>query len=384
MAKRKRWLAGVLSGLMLLGCLAGCGEPKPATGTGSPAPESQTPVSSAPGPQAPAAPEDPVLQLLAGKGEGLKVGLTVSDLASTYIVGAAEYTQKLLEASGAEVSLVNCESNASVQASQIDDFISMGCDVILIHAADSEALAPAVAKATEAGIPCVGFNKEISGGNLSFAVVSSDNVATGAKAAQWLADKAKEEGVANPKIAVFQGTMTQSDAYLRQDGIEQVAEAEGLVLINNPCDWASDKAERALNDTLTANPDLYGIITQCDSMDPGVISALRQAGMTGKAGEENHIYWSGIDCDPVGIDSLNTGMMDVCVEQSPLSLATVIVKGVLEYVVQGKDLGGEIIPMDTRVVYATDTADPNLWALYDVDSAAFWVNTESVWNSYLN
>ena len=40
MAKRKRWLAGVLSGLMLLGCLAGCGEPKPAAGTGSPAPES--------------------------------------------------------------------------------------------------------------------------------------------------------------------------------------------------------------------------------------------------------------------------------------------------------------------------------------------------------
>ena len=52
--------------------------------------------------------------------------------------------------------------------------------------------------------------------------------------------------------------------------------------------------------------------------------------------------------------------------------------------VQGKDLGGEIIPMDTRVVYAADTSDPNLWALYDVDSAAFWVNTESVWNSYLN
>ena len=71
----------------------------------------------------------------------------------------------------------------------------MGCDIIAIHAADAEALAPAVERATKAGVPCVGFNKEISGGNLKFAVVSSDNVATGASAAQWLADKAKEEGV---------------------------------------------------------------------------------------------------------------------------------------------------------------------------------------------
>lgn len=383
MLKSRKWLSVFLAGAMLLGCLAGCGSTKEEENTGTP---NNSPAANTES-QAPSGGSeinDAVMELLGNKGEGLKVGLTVSDLASTYIVGAAEYTQKLLEAAGAEVILVNCESNASTQASQIDDFISMGCDVILIHAADSEALAPAVEKATSAGIPCVGFNKEISGGKLSFAVVSSDNVATGAKAAQWLADKAKEEGVENPKIAVMQGTLTQSDAYLRQDGIEEVAEKEGLVLINNPCDWASDQAESALNDTLTANPDLFGIITHCDSMDPGVISALRQAGMNGAAGEENHIYWSGIDCDPVGIEALNSGMMDVCVEQSPLTLATVVVKGILEYIVNGEDLGGQVIPMETRVVYPADTSDPNLWALYDMDSDEFWANTVNAWNSYLN
>ena len=46
--------------------------------------------------------------VIAGKGKGLKVGITVSDLISIYISSAAEYTKRLLELSGAEVIFVNC------------------------------------------------------------------------------------------------------------------------------------------------------------------------------------------------------------------------------------------------------------------------------------
>lgn len=383
----KKLLTIVVALVMVALMLASCAAPAEQGSASAPA-ETATQSAKASEPadaatDAPAAGND-FAATLKGKGDGLKVGLTVSDLASTYIVSAAEYFVKLMEEAGAEVTLVNCEGNASTQSSQIDDFINMDCDIIAIHAADSEALAPAVKKATDAGIQCVGFNKEISGGNLNFAVVSSDNVATGASAAQWLADKAKELGVENPKVAVMQGTMTQSDAYLRQDGIDQVAKESGMQLIENPCDWASDTAEKALNDVLTANPDLFGIITHCDSMDTGVISALRQNGMDGKAGDENHIYWSGIDCDPTGVESLNSGLMDVCVEQSPLSLATTIAKGCLEKAAKGDTLNGEVIPMDTRVITGADTNDPTLWALYDVKTATeLWSGTEDIWNSFI-
>ena len=40
--------------------------------------------------------------------------------------------------------------------------------------------------------------------------------------------------------------------------------------------------------------------------------------------------------------------------------------------------------METRVVTGEETSDPNLWALYDMDSDEFWVNTVNAWNSYLN
>ncbi len=376
-------VALVMVALMLASCAAPAGQPSETASAPAESAAASEKPSESQAASAPAAGND-FAATLKGKGDGLKVGLTVSDLASTYIVSAAEYFVKLMEEAGAEVTMVNCEGNASTQSSQIDDFINMGCDIIAIHAADSEALAPAVKKATDAGIQCVGFNKEISGGNLNFAVVSSDNVATGASAAQWLADKAKELGVENPKVAVIQGTMTQSDAYLRQDGIDKVAAETGMQLIENPCEWSGDKAEKAMNDVLTANPDLFGIITHSDCMDTGVISALRQGGKTGKAGEENHIYWSGIDCDPTGIESLNSGLMDVCVEQSPLALATVVAKGCLEKAANGESLKGEVIPMDTRVITPADTGDETLWALYDVKTATeLWAGTEDIWNSFI-
>lgn len=328
--------------------------------------------------------EDAFEESLKGKGDGLVVGLAMGDLSSTYIVAASQYFKKIMGAAGAEVKVVNCDNDASLQADQIDDFVNMGVDIIAVHANDPAAVAPAVKAATDAGIPVVGFNKTVDGGNLNFSVYSSDNVATGASAAQWLADKAKELKVDNPKIAVMQGTMTASDAYERQDGIEEVAEKEGLVLLNEPCDWLGDNVESALNDVLTANPDLFGVITHSDCMDSGVISALTQNGLAVDSSDKSHIYYAGIDCDPTGIEALESGVMDVCIEQSPLALATVIAKGCLEVVAQGKTLNGEITKMNTTVITADMTKEPERWAIYDPEKAMeLWPGTESAWNNYL-
>lgn len=322
---------------------------------------------------------------LAGKAEGLTIGVCMGDLSSSYIVAAQAYYKVLMEKAGAEVKVVNCDSDTSLQSDQIADFVNMGVDILCVHANDPAGVAPAVEAATEAGIPVIGFNKSVDGGNLNFAVYSSDNVATGASAAQFIADKAKELGVENPKVAVIQGTMTATDAYLRQDGIDAVAEAEGLVLLNEPCEWQSDKSEAALNDVLTANPDLFGIITHSDCMAAGVVSALNQNGLGVDASDENHIWFATIDCDPTGIDCLNSGISDVSIEQSPLALATVLAKGSMEIVAKGETLNGEIIMMDTNVVTKDMTEDPARWATYDPETATeLWAGTEDIWNAYLN
>jgi ABC-type sugar transport system substrate-binding protein len=176
--------------------------------------------------------------------------------------------------------------------------------------------------------------------------------------------------------------MSQSDAYLRQEGIDKVAKDFGITLVNNPCDWSSDIAEKMLSDNLTANPDLFGVITHCDSMDAGVTAALRQAGKAVASTEKGHVYWSGIDVDPDGIKALNSGLMSTSVEQSPLELATVITKGILEYAAKGKSLSGKIFPMNTAVVTPRDTSNPARWASYDIKSPVLWDGTKAAWDRY--
>lgn len=381
--KLKKLLCAMLSAAMVVS-LAACGSDNSTSKTEEPAKETTEETTDDVNETADTVEEDGFAATLKGKGDGLTVGLAMGDLSSTYIVAASQYFKALMERAGATVKVVNCDGDGSLQADQIADFINMGVDIICVHANDPAAVAPAVESATEAGIPVVGFNKTVDGGNLNFAVYSSDNVATGAAAAQFLADKAKELGVSNAKIAVMQGTMTASDAYLRQDGIDEVAEKEGLKLLDEPCDWTSDKSESALNDVLTANPDLFGVIVHSDCMASGVVSALTQNDLAVDASDENHIYFATIDCDPTGIECLKSGISDVSIEQSPLALATVIAKGCLEVVAKGETLNGEIIEMDTNVVTKDMIDDPARWATYDPETATeLWAGTEEIWNTYI-
>jgi len=290
-----------------------------------------------------------------------------------------------LEAAGATVYMSNSNGDLGQQVEQIQDYVTMGCEILLIHTANTKGIETAVRNAEEQGVICVGFNIEI-GDDAIFTVSSSDNVKTGYSAALWLAEKAEEENVENAKIAVMQGTMTQSDAYLRQEGIDKVAEEYGLQLIECPSHWSADEAESQLSDVLTANDDVFGIITHCDSMTSGVISALKQDGY-GPSGSDKHIYWSGIDADSIGIAALEDGWIDVEIEQNPLALATVVAKGVLNYVIPGnaEALGKVKIPMETRVVTADDIGDDTLWGYYDYESMTeWWAGTKTAWNYYMN
>ena len=331
-----------------------------------------------------AAADEFVQKYLAGKAEGKKIGLCMGDLGSEYIVSAADYFVRLMELAGAEVTEVNCDGNTSLQSDQVADFVNMGVDLIAIHANDGAGVAPAVQAAVDAGIPVVGFNKSVDGDNLDFAVFSSDQVNTGKLAAQWMADKAKELGVEDPKVAVIQGTMTASDAYLRQEGMEDVAKEAGLTLIDEPCDWLNDKSQAALSDVLTANPDLFGILTHSDCMGTGIVSALEQQGLAVDASDDNHIWYVSIDGDSTGVDCLRRGISDACVEQVPLALAVVCAKGCLDYTLQGKSLNGEIYTMDTNILTAADADSPDRWANYDPkNDPELWAGTEDIWNSFI-
>ena len=78
------------------------------------------------------------------------------------------------------------------QTNQIDNLISAGVDMIILGAADSKGIAPAVKRAKEAGIVVIAVDVAAEGG--VDATVMSDNKQAGQQAGQYIVDKLKGKG----------------------------------------------------------------------------------------------------------------------------------------------------------------------------------------------
>jgi ribose transport system substrate-binding protein len=74
------------------------------------------------------------------------VGISVQDLGNPFfvqIVHGAEAKVKEINPT-AKITSLSCDYDPSRQTSQIDDFISQSVDLVILNAADSKSIAPAV------------------------------------------------------------------------------------------------------------------------------------------------------------------------------------------------------------------------------------------------
>src|SRR6187402_2726184 len=62
-----------------------------------------------------------------------------------------------LDAAGAKYISADAQSSAEKQLTDIENLISQGANVLIVLAQDSDAVAPAVQKALDEGIPVIGY-----------------------------------------------------------------------------------------------------------------------------------------------------------------------------------------------------------------------------------
>src|SRR5262245_38624057 len=100
-----------------------------------------------------------VLATAASAQHALKsVGLTVGDLGNPFFVQiakGAESKVRELGGAGAKFSAVSSNYDLNLQTNQMEDFIAAGVDLIILGAADTKGIAPAVRKARSANITVV-------------------------------------------------------------------------------------------------------------------------------------------------------------------------------------------------------------------------------------
>jgi ABC-type sugar transport system substrate-binding protein len=173
------------------------------------------------------------------------------------------------------------DTNAAKQNEIVENWITLGVDVIAVAAENRESLSTALRKAQREGIKVISFDSDVFPDARSFFV----NQATPEGIANTLTDEAarlmNEEG----EIAIITATLTASNQreWLKriEPRIAQKYPKMKLVAVR-PSDDLKDRAQSEATALMSAFPNLKLIMAICSPGVPGTAEAVKQAGKVGK------------------------------------------------------------------------------------------------------
>ena len=173
------------------------------------------------------------------------------------------------------------DSNAAKQNEIVENWITLGVDVIAVAAENKEGISTALRKAQKAGIKVLTFDADAMTDARSFFV----NQATPEGIGQGLMDEAARLTNSEGEFAMIVASLTASNQREWQKHIEARLKEKypkmKLVAVR-PCDDLKDKAQSEATALLSANPKLKLIMAICSHGVPGAAEAVKQAGLTGK------------------------------------------------------------------------------------------------------
>jgi len=230
---------------------------------------------------------------------------------------SAEYTAKLSEAvvdytktkPGVRLVMVDAQSDAQKQLSQIENFISQKVDVIILNPCELEASTPAVDRAKAAGIPIVLVNQVTK--SAGDAYIGSNDVDAGHIAMEAIAKQLGGKG----GVLMIHGIMGTSAQLQREAGAREVfAKYPGLKLVDHQtASWDRAKAMSLTENWIQAHRGKFqAIFAHNDEMAMGAPLALERAGI------KKEVYVIGIDAIAQALTAVKEGRLDATVFQDAL------------------------------------------------------------------
>jgi D-xylose transport system substrate-binding protein len=215
--------------------------------------------------------------------------------------------QEAVEAGGGSYVSNDAKSSAETQASNVENLISQGADVLVILAQDGTAILPSVTAAVEQGIPVIAYDRLIEDPGVLY--ITFDNVEVGRMQAEAIFEQVPEGN-----YIIIKGNKADANADFLRSGYEEVigdAVAAGDITIVGESytdNWDPAKAQTQTEQFLTAaDNDVQAVLSENDGMAGGVVAALEAQGLAGQ------VPVSGQDGDQPALNriALGTQYVDV-------------------------------------------------------------------------
>lgn len=263
------------------------------------------------------------------------IGFSISTLNNPFFVTLNEGAEAKAEELGAELTVVDAQDNASKQASDIEDLIQQGVDLIMINPVDSEAVAAAVESANTANIPVITVDRSAAGGEV-ISHIASDNVAGGEMAAEHLVSIVGEDAA----VAELEGVPGSSAARERGEGFNAVAADSLDVVAKQTANFNRAEGLSVMENILQANPDITGVFAHNDEMALGALEAIEASG--------KDIAVVGFDATADAVQAVEEGRLDGTIAQKPEMIGEMAVETAVQSL-EGEEVEASI-PVELELV----------------------------------
>jgi len=224
--------------------------------------------------------------------------------------------QDAIAAAGGSYVSNDARSSAETQASNVENLISQGADVLIILAQDGTAILPSVESAISQGVPVIAYDRLIEAEDALY--ITFDNVEVGRMQAREIFERVPEGS-----YVIIKGNAADANADFLRAGYEDVIgdavgagdiEIVGETYTDN---WDPAIAQSHMEQFLTAaNNEVDAVLSENDGMAGGVIAALEAQGLAGQ------VPVSGQDGDQAALNRVAMGTQTVDVWKDARELGT--------------------------------------------------------------
>ncbi|MBO9124017.1 MULTISPECIES: sugar ABC transporter substrate-binding protein [unclassified Rhizobium] len=292
-----------------------------------------------------------VLAMATAQAADCKIGISMKTLDAPYFAAQEVSAKKHAEELGCEVISVDGQNDLNKQVADVEDMVAQGIGALIINPRDSKGLVPAVNAATAAGVKVFVIDSTIDAQANFVTLVQSSNSQNGLLVGQWLADATKGKEL---KIALISGDKGNEVGQERRLGVlagltegqlRNEGRANFTVVGQGWGAWTNEGGLKAMEDLLTANPDVNVVLGENDSMVLGAQKALEQANKSGDV-----LFLAAADGQKEALQAIKDGKYGATGLNDPALVAATAVD------LAKKALDGKLPGDISKITYTTPTA----------------------------
>ncbi len=262
---------------------------------------------------------------------GITIGYSTPSLNAPFYVVLSKYIEDYAKAYGMQFVMADGQDDIVRQITSMEDLITSGVNIMILNPLDHKALVPAVNAASQSGVPVFIVDSQIDETADYITSVQASNEGNGWLIGEWAVNKLSSKDI---NVALISGSQGNPVGQAKRLGFfEGFTESQLMTRGNSDLNivaqgwgnWTLLGGIEAMEDILSAHPDVNLLVAENDAMAMGALKAIEESG------KADDVLVVGYDGQKEAYELIIQGKYGATALNSPGELARLVVESVVRY-----------------------------------------------------